>query len=59
MPSGNGGSGNPPDKYALVQLTGNQANDLAAINAAADEGYRFEANLPFNYVLMSGYTKQD
>lgn len=53
------GDNNPPDKYALLVLTGDVINDLAAINALADQGYRFEpVELPFNYVLMGGY-KQD
>jgi len=52
------GSGNPPDKYQIVVLTGDPTNDLAAINALADQGYRVEpVALPFNFVLMGNYKK--
>lgn len=51
-----GGKDNPPDRYEGVQLTGNLVNDVAAINALADQGYRFVSTIPFyNYVLMGNY----
>ncbi len=52
MPSGNG---NPPDKYAVAQLTGDAAADTLTINALADQGYRFAAVLSPTEVLMGGY----
>jgi hypothetical protein len=50
-----GKDGNPPDKYEIVQLFGIPTEDLAKINALADQGFRFEAVLPFNQVLMGNY----
>jgi hypothetical protein len=50
-----GKDGNPPDKYEIVQLFGIPTEDLAKINAVADQGFRFEAVLPFNQVLMGNY----
>lgn len=55
LPVSGGKDGNPPDRYALVELTGNQANDLANINFLSDQGFRFASLMPFNYVLMGNY----
>ena len=49
------GNGNPPDKYAVVPITGDAAADELAINAKADQGYRFLAVLNHSEILMGGY----
>lgn len=54
LPSVSGGKDNPPDRYEAVPLTGNVMNDLAAVNAKADEGFRFVAVVE-NFVLMGNY----
>lgn len=58
-----GAKDNNPDKYDLVKLSGDQAADLAAINASADKGFRVEDQQPeifstLGYVLMNGYSEK-
>jgi hypothetical protein len=50
-----GKDGNPPDRYAVVQLTNFREDNENAINILADQGFRFEAVLPFDQVLMGNY----
>lgn len=56
-----GKDGNPPDKYDIVRIGGNNlAADLAALNASADLGFRIDDNQPpvfvaAGYILMTGY----
>lgn len=48
----------PPDKYVFVVISGDVAKDLANINAQADLGFRFVANIRYgdgDVVLMGNY----
>jgi hypothetical protein len=58
-----GKDNNPPDRYDIVQLTGNLRADIASLNASADQGFRVDDAQPeifnrYGYVLMNGYTEK-
>jgi hypothetical protein len=56
LPTVSGGKdNNPPDRYAVVQLTKVRADNENAINLLSDQGFRFEAVLSFDQILMGNY----